>query len=31
MAILRSLYGSEMVLLGLVTGEGEMPNTYILQ
>ena len=31
LAILRCLYGSEMVLLGVVIGKGEMPSTDISQ
>jgi hypothetical protein len=31
LAILRCLYGSEMVLLGVVVGKCEMPNTDISQ
>jgi hypothetical protein len=31
LAILRCLYGSEMVLLGLVIGKCEMPSTDISQ
>ena len=31
MAILRCLYGSEIVLLGVVIGKCEMPSPHILQ
>ena len=31
MAILRCLYGSEIVLLGVVIGKCEMPSSHILQ
>ena len=31
MAILRCLYGSEIVLLGVVVGKCEMPSSHILQ
>ena len=31
LAILRCLYGSEMVVLGVVLGKCEMPSTYITQ
>ena len=31
MAILRCLYGSEIVLLGVVIGKCEMPSSHSLQ